>query len=245
MIERGLVMKFSRYVWLSIVVVVCGACFPPVAAANSDDDAPVAEGPAKERVKADENAPPGGDNEEILKAVEVLRDAADSNDRLEEAIEGMRNAQKRLAGSDTSPETQKIQGRVVTDLEGLLALLKMQQQNRQNNPQSSSDQNPDRNRAKQRPRTKKPDPQDPDPRSGQRSDDKTPDSEERSDAARAKAAHDARREQMIKDVWGQLPPHLREAMRNALRENYLPKYDELIKKYYESLAEKNRKRHAR
>jgi hypothetical protein len=34
-------------------------------------------------------------------------------------------------------------------------------------------------------------------------------------------------------------------MQNAFSENYLPKYEDLVKKYYEALAEKNRKRQAR
>jgi hypothetical protein len=89
----------------------------------------------------------------------------------------------------------------------------------------------------------KPDRQKKDGSSGsQRNDGKSPDSEERADQARKAAAEQARRQELIKDVWGHLPPHLREAMQNSFSEKYLPKYDELVKKYYESLAEKNRNR---
>ena len=46
--------------------------------------------------------------------------------------------------------------------------------------------------------------------------------------------------QAVKDV-GHLPPHIREAMLNSVSEKYLPKYEDLVKKYYEDLAEKSRK----
>jgi hypothetical protein len=78
-----------------------------------------------------------------------------------------------------------------------------------------------------------------------RNDDKSADSQELSDAARAKAADESRRAQLIKDVWGHLPPHVRDAMQNAFGEKYLPRYEDLVKKYYEALAEKNRKRSAK
>jgi aspartate aminotransferase-like enzyme len=45
---------------------------------------------------------------------------------------------------------------------------------------------------------------------------------------------------LIKDVWGHLPPHVREAMLNSMSEKYLPKYEELVKKYYEALAQKTK-----
>jgi hypothetical protein len=233
---------FSIFLTLATLVIGGGAGSPLVADPKSDDDLPVAEGPAKESAKADEKAPPAADDDELLKAVETLPDATEQIDRLEQAIEGMRTAQKRIAGSDTSSATQKIQERGVIDLEDLLALLKKQQQNGQSSSQPNPNQN--QNKKNQRQKTKKGagDPQNSDPQSGRRNDDKASDSQERTDAARAKAAERVRREQMLKDVWGHLPPHLRGAMRNALRENYLPKYDDLVKKYYEALAEKNRKR---
>jgi hypothetical protein len=80
-----------------------------------------------------------------------------------------------------------------------------------------------------------------DPNDGRRTNDKSADSQERTDAARTLAAEQTRRAQMIKDVWGHLPPHVRERIDKSFSEKYLPKYEELVKKYYESLAQKNRK----
>jgi hypothetical protein len=223
--------------WLTILVIGFWSSAPLAAAPKpADDDVPVAEGPA------DESAP-SADEDELLRAIEAKKAAAEEIDRLERAIEGMRSAQKRIGASDTSAQTQKIQERVVKDLEELLALLK-KQQSRQSSSQQSPNQKQDPSQKNQRQKMEKGrgDPQNSESQGDRRNDDKSANSQERTDAARAKAAEDARRAQMIKDVWGHLPPHLREAIRNALRDNYLPKYDDLVKKYYEALAEKNRKR---
>jgi hypothetical protein len=233
--------------WTTILV--CALCLPSLLAAApkpaDDDDVPVAEGPADASARPKDEAAPGDGDDELLRAIEAKKAAEEEIDRLERAIAGMRNAQKRIDASDTSSQTQKIQEQVVKDLEELLALLK-KQLSRQSSSQQSSSQRPD-NQKNQRQKMEKGrnDPQNSDTQGSRRNDDKSGESQERTDAARAKAAEDARRAQMIKDVWGHLPPHLREAIRNALRDNYLPKYDDLVKKYYEALAEKNRKRAAK
>ena len=178
--------------------------------------------------------------------VELLRESDDEADRLERAIEGMRSAQKRISSADTSGETQKIQEQVVTDLQDILAQLK-KQQNRQQS--QSPNQNRDQNQQQSERRKMQKEQTDPqnssskkqdkssEPRDGRRNEGKSADSQERTDPARA-VEEKARRAQMIKDVWGHLPPHVREAMLNSVSEKYLPKYEELVKKYYEALAQK-------
>jgi hypothetical protein len=239
-------MKPVIYSWLTILVI--GFCSSdPLAAAPKpavDDDVPVAEGPADEPAKSKEESAPGEDDE-LLRAIEAQKAAEEEVDRLERAIEGMRSAQKRIGASDTSSQTQKIQERVVQDLEGLLALLKKQQSRQSSSQQNSNQKQDDQKNQRQKMEKGRNDPQNSKSQGDRRNDDKSADSQERTDAARAKAAEDARRAQMLKDVWGHLPPHVREAIRNALRDNYLPKYDDLVKKYYEALAEKNRKHTAK
>lgn len=249
---------FRNSLTLATLIVVCCAWSSLTAAprpAEDDGGALVPEGPVEESVKPKDKPASTGDDEELLKAVEpdLKQQVADEIDRLERAIGGMRSAQKRIAGSDTSLETQKIQERVVKDLEDLLTFLKKQQQSRQSS-QQNQDEKQDKNQSqnhRQKVRKDQGNPQnsgarkgsDPnDPKSGRRNDDKSADSQELSDAARAKAADEARRVQVIKDVWGHLPPHLRDAMHQAFSEKYLPKYEDLVKSYYEALAEKNRKR---
>jgi len=64
--------------------------------------------------------------------------------------------------------------------------------------------------------------------------------EERRDPARQKAEEADKRRSDANDVWGHLPPTVREALQKSFNERYLPKYEELVRRYYESLAEKRR-----
>lgn len=61
-------------------------------------------------------------------------------------------------------------------------------------------------------------------------------------AGKAEKPEDPLKERVVKDVWGHLPPHLRDQLLNVYGEKYLPKYEELVRKYYEVLAEQNRSR---
>jgi len=180
---------------------------------------------------------------------------AQSINRMERIIAGMREAHDRLARANTGPETRQVQQRVIEDLEKLLEQLKNQQnaqqnQNQNQNQNQKNQQQNSRNRRRGKQGARQPDPRN-SARGGtqnqpagqqQRGNDPASDSEERVDPARALAEEAARRELMIKDIWGHLPPQIREALRNAYNEKYLPKYEDLVKKYYESLAERNRKR---
>ena len=47
---------------------------------------------------------------------------------------------------------------------------------------------------------------------------------------------------MMKDVWGQLPERAREQMLQSPPEKFLPKYELLIEKYYQRLAEEQPER---
>jgi hypothetical protein len=42
---------------------------------------------------------------------------------------------------------------------------------------------------------------------------------------------------MLKQIWGHLPPKIRDQMQSALIEDFLPKYERLIEEYYSRLAE--------
>ncbi|MEX1233074.1 MAG: hypothetical protein WEB58_22685 [Planctomycetaceae bacterium] len=44
-------------------------------------------------------------------------------------------------------------------------------------------------------------------------------------------------QKLAKDVWGHLPASVREQMLNLFSEKYLPRYEDLIRRYYEALAE--------
>ncbi len=81
----------------------------------------------------------------------------------------------------------------------------------------------------------------PQPTPGERND-QANESDDRLDPAKKKAEEEARRRADANDVWGHLPPNVREALQKSFNERYLPKYEELVRRYYESLAEKKRDR---
>jgi hypothetical protein len=62
-------------------------------------------------------------------------------------------------------------------------------------------------------------------------------SEERSESERKAAAEAARKKKLEMDVWGHLPPHLREQLLNTYGERMLPSYELLVKQFYEALSE--------
>ena len=45
---------------------------------------------------------------------------------------------------------------------------------------------------------------------------------------------------LYKDIWGHLPETLRQEMNQYSREQFMPKYNELLKQYYATIAEKGR-----
>jgi hypothetical protein len=218
---------------------------------TADEPLPTDDEPQRSKPAVKDPAPAVDDK--LIRALDPAAKDQIENEiaRMERAIEGMRQANKRIEADDTSAATLELQRRVIEDLEKLLEQLKRAQQNRKNNPQPQGQQQEQGERQK----LPKPqlDPQNsgarPQPRNQNRNessqrneDEKSRDAQERLDAAKASLAEESRRQQMIKDVWGHLPPHLREAMRNTFSEKYLPKYEDLVKRYYEALAEKNRSR---
>ena len=47
-------------------------------------------------------------------------------------------------------------------------------------------------------------------------------------------------QQLNKEIWGHLPPKLREQLQSGSVEQFLPKYEQLIEAYYKRLAEERR-----
>lgn len=46
---------------------------------------------------------------------------------------------------------------------------------------------------------------------------------------------------LYKDVWGHLPDRLRQEMDLYYREQFMPRYSELLRRYYAALAEQRKK----
>jgi hypothetical protein len=44
---------------------------------------------------------------------------------------------------------------------------------------------------------------------------------------------------LIKDLWGELPPNVREQMMQNPTEQFVPQYESMIEEYYRRLSEEN------
>jgi hypothetical protein len=242
-------------VWIAAAFLVATAL-----SALADDPLPVTDDPPP-ATKADKEKkkPDSVRDDELIRTLIPSAGGAESEiERLERAIDGMRQAFGRLEKDDPGAETLDLQRRVVADLEKLLEQLKQRRNSASNSPppdQTSSEQSQQDQRQKNRSRLtrRELDPQNSGKRAQTAADrqqqqaerkqrEKSRDAQEQQDPAKAARESEERRQQMIKDVWGHLPPHLREAIGKTFNEKYLPKYEDLVKRYYEVLAEKNRKR---
>lgn len=180
-------------------------------------------------------------------------------DELDEAVEAMREVSRRLGTRNLSDETANLQTDIVSNIDALIEKL-------QNLPPPSASESSDPSDQDQSEQDPQQD-QDQEPGSKQRSD-KTSQTqpgadsasraapqpetgksrestEENTRQARERAAALARRRALIDEVWGHLPPVMRERLLNVGGEKLLPKYEDMIRRYYESLAEPDRARSRR
>lgn len=224
---------------------------------------PKTTGPQSESVKS---TTPGKkmtpEDESLLKSLDPNRDKSEGDDveRLERAIAGMREAQQRVEGKDAGIGTQDIQSRVVKDLDLIIeALQKPQSQppQNQNQDQQQQDQQKQKQGKKQQSgkkqrklslqrrremaqRQMQQQQKQSDQQQKQRDREKSPETSEQQRLKKTEKTQQERQQEMVKDVWGHLPPNVRAELLNVFSEKYLPKYEDLVRRYYEALAEKNR-----
>lgn len=180
-----------------------------------------------------------------------------SKNPLEEAITGMRSAQDRIQGKDTSKKTREIQEEVVANLQKLIEMAKNNQNNSPSSPPDSPQSPPDQNQTNpkneqnqetnpqsqnttQKPQSKgQGDEQEQNQPAKQNREDAKDSTDEDRKGRNAKANLAARPE-MLNEVWGHLPPSVRRKLLSLSSDKYLPKYEDLARRYFESLAEPER-----
>lgn len=191
---------------------------------------------------------------------------AKDRDLLEDAIRGMRKSQQLLESREKAHETQ---GEVVKNLDDLIKELEELLKNPPpQDPQEQQDQQPQNEQQKKEQQKKKqklqnkfkskllaqilreqqrrqmtqskPQPQPKKEEQGPKKE-QAGDTSESKEKQKLAAAEEARRK-LSQDVWGHLPPHLRQQLLNMYSDKYLPKYHDLVQQYFESLAQqKSRK----
>ena len=138
----------------------------------------------------------------------------------------MRTVEERISQKDTAEATQRLQQQIVSDLALLIEQAKKQCSGGQCN----------------KPGAAKPGGKPGGNKKGGTGDNagtqrSAKDSTERLGKSAATVAELEAMKTMFKEVWGQLPPKLREQMQSGLAEQFLPKYETLIEAYYKRLAE--------
>ena len=185
---------------------------------------------------------------------EKSKDGSPELDELDRTITSMRQVGKRLNDGDTSDETRDLQAGILQDIDALIKKLKKQPPPPPNpNQNSPQDQSPDNEQKPQHSDTQSKPKTQPKPTAGEQPSGKQPtgsgagqkqenkdageSTEENRQKAQARETALARRRALINEVWGHLPPALREKLLNVGSEKLLPQYEELIRRYYESLAD--------
>lgn len=180
-------------------------------------------------------------------------------DELDETIAAMREVSRRLDRELVSGDTEQIQDGIVANIDALIEKLEsLPPPSSSSTSDSSEDDSSEQNQSTdQQPQPEsQAEPQNTpqkqagaDSSAGSRQQPQqgkaAESSEQNQREARERAAALARRRALVDEVWGHLPPAMRERLLNVQGEKLLPKYEELIRRYYESLAEPVRVRSVR
>ncbi len=189
---------------------------------------------------------------------EIEEDSAkpkqEEENKFDRVAKGMRSASEKLGGKVTGDETTQIQEQVIRDLDELIKQLQNPPPNggggggggssgggssKSGGGGSSRQQRASGRGGKGQPQggTPKQQAQGNGTDQGGRDRKDAEDSDERTDSERKAAAEAARKKKLEIDVWGHLPPHLRDQLLNTYGERMLPKYESLVKQFYEALSE--------
>jgi len=159
----------------------------------------------------------------------------------------LEQAEQQISARKTGDKTQQLQKQVISDLSQLISRIEKQQQSKQvtvrNKSSNKQQPKPDPNQQPQ-PEDKQPakQPEDKDQPGSkpQNNADKSAQSTTEQRESKGSQPTAIKKEVLAKDVWGHLPPSLRRKLLNSYSDQYLPQYDELVRRYFESLAEENR-----
>jgi hypothetical protein len=132
----------------------------------------------------------------------------------------MRAVERRMAGGDTSPQTQAEQKQILAALATLLEQAKKQGSGGQPKPGKGGQGSGQTGEG-----------------SGNPMPGAVTDSTNRIERGTKDAAETADVRDLLSRIWGHLPDKVRDQMQASLSEQFLPKYERLIEEYYKRLAE--------
>lgn len=156
------------------------------------------------------------------------------SDPVSRLTEQMREVEQRLRRNERDDSLKPRQEEIVRQLDELLQQMKQQQQQQS----KSSSKKPSQGQSQSRQDTPQPGQQQQQAGQKQQGDKPAQDSNDDLKRRQAEKVDMAKMQEMLKDIWGQLPPRLREQMMQAGVEKFVPKYELLIEEYFKALAER-------
>lgn len=190
-------------------------------------------GPAKPAAKTARPASTDPLDEELLRGLDAVEggDAAEQGDPLVRLNRRMREAQARLRALKSDDTTQQLQDKIVRELEELIQQCQKQQQQQQQQASSSSGSGSEQTAGRERVNQ---------PQMAKSSAAAKParDSSDRQGKPEVRKPDMAKMRDLLKDIWGELPPRLRQQMMQSSVERFVPKYELLIEEYFQTLAER-------
>lgn len=208
---------------------------PPVRPAEPEA---AAETPAAEESPAAESEPEGAPTEGRPPggAADEGPPSADAPP-LVRAGQRMRQVERQLADRQVGSGTQEEQTRIVADLEELLKQLAQQQNRSSRSSSGQSSPGSQRSQVAQSRAQQQPEGGQPSGSSGQAPEGPAREATDRLGPDQVRRADPAEMRNLMKDLWGHLPPRVREQMLQASMEQFLPKYELLIEQYFKRLLE--------
>jgi len=181
---------------------------------------------------------------ELLESLEGEQTLQESLDQIvPRLLEGTQTAAKRLVDGQLDQQTTRLQQQILDDIDALLASSAPPNPPQNPPPPGSQDQQQSQDsQASDQQQSSADQPQ------GSQSDgqsDPSATSKESQQRTTPQGAGEAERERRLglsTAAWGHLPPKLREQMRSAFSEEYIPEYDALVRRYYEALARRRASR---
>lgn len=175
---------------------------------------------------------PGSLDRQLLDGLEDS-ETAGNDDPLRQIGQKMHRAEKLLAGKNLEQKVQTLQKEIVSDLDRMLE--KARRQMRQSSSSSTREQLARRDQAAQ------PNAQTP-AGGGKPSESNSParDSEARLQERSPERPDSRKTRELVQELWGHLPERDRQQVINSTMENFIPKYELLIKEYFKRLTDAKR-----
>jgi hypothetical protein len=156
-----------------------------------------------------------------------------SDDPFQRITEQIRDAEQRLARSDSGNDTQELQRRIVDDLEKLIDQIEQQQQQQQ----QSSSQSQQTANAQRKPGAGQPKPASQQPQN-ERDSQQAKDSDDKIRKGQVRKPDPGRIKSLLEKVWGSLPERERQNVMQSSVDDFPAKYQGVIEEYFKTLLKR-------